>query len=267
MSKITDYPGAMRRIWEAHGDNDAIFESDVRDLLRESHTMTQRTINEFVNGGIATIENVVGTLEGRGELPDPVDLASAIQSNSAFDDGSRSQQLADDLGSTLVMQDDINAAVEAAQDREGPVFADNVESAMRSKTGGKQWVGADENETTQRVRSQLGAVDRSEVDQARQEAVQFDAGQSPRDVLGDSATDLPGVGDATADQNFGAVRGDDGEISAVVSANESAGRAVADELGVDYQSPQDVNSEFEVTQGPGRAELRYRGDTIREFEV
>jgi len=38
-------------------------------------------------------------------------------------------------------------------------------------------------------------------------------------------------------------------------------------LGVEFQSPQDVNSEFEVRQSAGRAELQYRGETIREFEV
>jgi hypothetical protein len=255
MSKITDYPGAVERIWDAHGEVDAIFEQDVVDALKESQHVNGRTAREIAQNGVATIESVQAALEGAGELPDAVDLASTIQDQTMVDDGSRGQQMAADLADAFVMQSDIQEAVGEIEGRDGMVFRQDVEAAMDEETSGKQWVGADESQTVSDVAQQLGTPDRETFEREATQAMIA----NQRD-----ASDYEGY-DGSGEM-VSVIESMDGEIIGVSGGSKGATQAVAEAEGAKAISGSPTDT-FELERSSGKSTLTLDGKPVRDIDV
>lgn len=255
MSKITDYPGAVERIWDAEGDGDALFKQDVIDALLESQHVNDRTAREIADNGVATIENVQAALEKEGEIPDAVDIASTIQDNSMVDDGSRSQQMTSDLANQFVTQSDIEEAVNEVQSSDGTVFRQDVEETVNDKTATKQWVGADESQATSDVAEQLGAPDRETF---QQQAVQAIAANERKAEDYDT---YDGGG-----ERVNVVENTSGEVIGVTGGSKKATQAVAEAEGAEAITGNPMET-FDVAQSNGNATLTLNGEPVTDIDV
>jgi hypothetical protein len=272
MATVADYKDAVERIYNKHVDSDDLSKSDIIEAVKgaNDNRIDDQTAQNIVDA-LPTTENVAAALNQRGGIPDRSDIentAGAIDQYGIGDD--RVGNLVSQMESAIVTQSDVERLtgdVQAEIDSGNVVTDGDISTKVNDLTSDKSVLGADKGDVVDAVDSDLGIdiPSQSEINDARKDVVEFDSGQSPRDVLGDEATELPNVGDATADQNFGAVRGEDGEIEAVVAQNESVGQAVSEELGAEFATPDEVNSGFEITQDRTGTKVTYEGETVREL--
>lgn len=265
---ISDYPDAVDRIMNKHVDPTDVTEDEIRRALSDSDVgpqVTDRVVNNIVDS-VLSADDVIEAIESSGEIPSEAEVDAISDIADEYDMGERQEAVTNAVVDLVATQSDLRSAIESASGEEA-VYRDDIERAVDSVSQDKSIVGSDADSVIERKADQYGAPSEAEVQRARLDTVGLTDGPSPEEALGDQATEIDGIGSGTADDPTGAIRGTDGEIEAIVDANETKGRAVAEELGVDYQSANDVADSFELEQSRGEARLTYNGETVREFDV
>lgn len=265
---ISDYADAVDRIINKHVDPSDTSQDDIRRALTDSDVgpqVTDRVVNELV-GSVLSEERVIGAIESSGELPSEGEIDAITDVSDDYDMKERRQEVADAIRDRVATQEDVRSAIEISSG-DGPTYREDVERGIDSVSENKELVGSNRETEIDRQAEEYGAPREAEVQRARLDSVGLSDGPSPSEVLGDRATEIDGIGDATATQATGAIRDTDGNIQAIVDANRTKGSAVAEELGVEYQSASDVAESFDLQQSRGKARLTYNGETVREFDT
>lgn len=266
-SGITDYEDAVERIYRDYIEgSDAATAGEIQAAILSQDDGTTRMTSDRaqqIADALPNSDSVISDLDRDGGIPDDSKIEDAVRQSSDFDLGA--DTVADDVADRVFTEQDLNETVRDLTDDGEAVFAEDVE--RRISNVDKDLVGVSTDQASDIASTAVGAPSQSEVADAQQDVVEFDAGITPRDAVGDDVTEIDGVGDATADQSLGAIRDDSGEIETVISANEDAGRAVADEIGASYTSPSEVSDGFELEQSRGSARLQYDSETVRTFDV
>lgn len=138
---ISDYEDAMDRIMSADVPPDATGRGEVARALSESGPQVTLEVANNVANAVLTEEQVREALDGQGSLPSEGLVDSASQGLSDYSDESRRQRVAEEVKNAIVLERDIDEAIN--RDRSRLPSESEIEQDIAEATSGKDWIGQD----------------------------------------------------------------------------------------------------------------------------
>lgn len=269
MPTVADYPDAVQRIANAEVDPNSTTAAQVaQDLSGAEAPQVTREVAEGVADAIVTEDRVIETIEKTGELPSEAELGAVASAADDYGMTDRVDAVTDEVSQRVATVEEVREAVGSARRGDRPTFREDVESAVDQLASRQEFVGESPNEVASDQAREVGAPRRGDYERARTRLAMGDDQVTPADVLGDQATEISGVGETTANQPTALIRDESGDAVALTGApTQEAGERMAQEIGADYVSINEVNESIGLDQSEGRATLTFRGRDVGEVSV
>lgn len=258
---VADYPDAVRRIVAADVPADATTEADVERALKEANQpqFTSDVIEGMVDG-VLTEERVRDAIQNSGELPSENEISRFADASDDYDLDDRVAAVSDAVADDVATVEQVDRAVRERQEQAGdrPMFREDVEGAVDSVSEEREFVGASPDDVADEQARDLGAPSRTNYERAAAQTVAQADSVTPSDVV-------EGTGSKTPVQ---VIRGESGEpVAATGGPGGEVSRQVADEIGAEYMSADEVTSEMRTAGSGDRVDLTLRGRKIGEVDV
>ena len=264
---VADYPDAVRRIVETDVPVDATTQAEVRRALStyggaqvNAEDRDGNTVADNVADQIVTEDRLVQEFEAAGVLPSESDISKAAQALDDYDFDGRAEAVAEATQDRVATVEDVERAVserrEQARDR--PTFREDVEGAVDSVSQDKEFVGQSEDAVADQKARETGAPSRTEYQrQAAQTVAQADT-VNPSEVVEDTGSETP----------VQIIRSESGEaVAATGGPGGEVSQQVADEIGAEYLSAEEVTGEMRTAGSGDSVDLTLRGRKIGEVDV
>jgi hypothetical protein len=263
MPTVADYEDAVRRIAEADVPDDATTQAEVRQALSGSNApQVTREVADGVADSLVTEERVLDAIEASGELPSEAELGAITDVADDYDLDDRVEAVEDAVRERVATREDVESAVRERQEQAAtsgrPTFREDVEGAVDSVGERKEIVGESPDEIVSEQSREIGAPRRSAFERAKAQAV----------ATGDQVTPSEVVDGTTAKTPVSVIRNEAGEaVAATGGPSDETGRRVAEAIGAEYMSTEEVTADMR-TEGRGdRVSLTLRGQRIGEVDV
>ena len=274
MATVADYDEAVRRIAEADVPDGATTDAEVRQALSGANApQVTREVAEGVADAVVTEDGVIEAIEASGELPSEGELSAITDVADEYDLGGRVDEVADAVSDRVATIEDVETAVRERQEQAAssgrPTFREDVETAVNEVADRQEFAGGNPDEVATEQARDLGAPSRSTYERARSSLATGDDQVTPAGVLGEEeATSIQGVAETTASQPSPVINDEGGNPVAVTGApSQEAGERMAEELGTEYVSINEVNDSIGLEQESGSAHLTFRGSRVGEVDV
>ena len=261
MADVSDYPDAVRRIAESDVPDDVTSEAEVRAALRDSDS-AQVTLDVAQNlaESVLTEERVLDAIQSTGELPSEGELGAFTEVADDYDMGDRQREVRDRVRDRVATVEDVDEAVDGVADaREGPLFREDVETGVATvESTGKEFIGSSTDDVVSAEARERGAPRESDF---RRESAQIIA-QS------DSVTPSEVVDGTEAQTPVNVIRDANGDpIAATGGPGGETSERVAEQIGADYLSAEDVTQNLDVEGRGERADVTLHGTKVGEVDV
>ena len=301
---VADYEDAVRRIVRADVSPESTSQREILEDLRDAEApqITEEIARDIAEATVSE-ERVIEAIEASGEIPSAPELAALTKVADDYDLTDRQDAVLDAVRDRVATTGDLERAIErdrpltereaaAAVDGIGkeirgadrqevvdsivtvedvtdrvdpasssePVFREDVETvaddmALDSRVGDSE---ERLDAVTDAASREIGAPSRSAFERSRAQAVAQADQVNPSEVLDDTSAQTPlfvirdQSGDAVA-----ATGGPGGETS----------ERVAQEIGVEYQTQEEVVDSIGLEQGDGEAHMTIKGRRFSEVDV
>ncbi len=253
---VADYEDAVRRITAAEVSPDSTTAGDVlADLRGANAPQVTRAIAREIADSIVTEDRIIEAIESSGELPSEGVITATTTAFDDYDLEDRQDAVQRAVRERVATVEDVEEAVRERREQGGPVFREQVETAVGEVAGSREFVGESADEVATEQAREIGAPRESEYRQAAVDTLTEETvtpADSP-DIPGESSTPIP------------IVRNQQGEVVGVqVAGSQKAAEAVAESRDAEVVGGVD---EFGLEQGGGEAHLTLDGERIREVSV
>lgn len=256
---VADYEDAVRRITRKEVDPNATTKAEVRQALRSADVpqLTDKVIDNFVDA-IVTEDRVIQAIEENGELPSSREIDDMVELADDYQLDDRVEAVAQEVHDTVATVEDVRTAVAANQPSDRPMLREDVESAVDQVADQKVFAGESPDEVASEQAREVGAPSRSDYEDAQREALSADT------VTPAKREDIPN----SSDTPVSVIRDESGDPVLAVGIGAGA-EAVAEETGAEAftGSPQDLQSEMEVSGSGETADITLRGQKIGEVPI
>jgi len=257
---VADYEDAVRRITRSDVPDDATTEAEVRAALAasESPQVTREIAGEIADS-IVTEERVIEAIESTGELPSESEIGSIADVSDDYDLGGRVEQVSQEVGDRIATVEEVDRAVsERRESSSGPTFREEVETAVSEVGSNQEFVGQSEGEVAERKAREVGAPAETNFRREAAQTVTQSEQVTPSEVV-------DGTGAKTPVQ---VIRDESGEaVAATGGPGGDVSQQVAQEIGAEYMSTEEVVDEMSTAGTGGRVDLTLRGRKIGEVDV
>jgi hypothetical protein len=264
---VADYEEAVSRIVRANVPDDATTEADVRAALAANGSVqvsaedsNGRTVADNIADKIVTVERVREAIDATGEIPTAGEIDAIADVADDYDLDDRVAEVADQVSREVATIEDVEQAVRERQDQKGtrPTFREDVEGAVDEVAQDKDFLGESPGEVADRQAYDIGAP---REDNFRREAATTIASSeqvTPSEVV-------EGTGAQTSVQVIEDASGE--VVAATGGPSDDIGQQVADEVGAEYLSTEQVVDEMSTAGTGDRVDLTLRGQKIGEVDV
>ena len=261
---IADYPDAVDRIMNAHVDDSATTEAEVRAALRGAGgPQVTPQVADGIVGSVLTEDRVIEAIEASGELPSADEIDSITSVVDDYDMGDRVDSVSAGVEERVATREDVESAVQErvqqtrAENR--PTFREDVESAVSEVSSEKELRGATASEVAGEQAREVGAPSRQEFDRARTRTIAQGEQVNPSEI---------GVSDRSTPVSV--ITNDRGDAVGVVGGSRAEDRqGVAEEVGTDrvFDSVTELEESFGLEQSERGATLTIDGESVGEVDI
>ena len=262
MADISDYPEAVKRIMEADVDSTSTTRGEVaQDLAAaDGPQVTLEVANNLANA-VVTTDKVIESIEESGDMPESAqeiaDAAALLDDHGLTD---RIDEVSDDVERQVVTREEVRSAVRERAESSGdrPVFREEVETAVEEAAGQREIIGSTEDEVVSEQAFDVGAPRETDFQREAAQTVAQAEQVTPSDVVEGTEAQTPVqiIEDTSGNP-----------VAATGGPSEDIGRQVADEVGAEYLSTEEVTDSLS-TRGTGDSvDLTLAGSTVGEVDV
>ncbi|WP_336331122.1 hypothetical protein [Haloarcula sp. CGMCC 1.2071] len=263
MADISDYEDAVRRIVEADVPDDAVTKADVERALIEANIPQYTSdVIEGMTDAVVTVDRVVEAIQSTGKVPSSSQVDALTDISDDYDMDDRVAEVSSQVREQVATEEDIESAIrerrEQARESNRPTFKQDVEGAVSEVSESKQLVGQSADEVTSEQAREIGAPDETSFRREATQTVAQAEQVNPSEVIdGTSAkTPVQVIEDSSGDV-----------IAATGGPSEDIGSQVADELGAEYLSTEQVVEEMSTAGTGETVDVTLRGRTVGEVDV
>lgn len=256
---VAEYPDAVQRIVAAHVDPGLTTRQQVQSALSGASApqVTDEVARDMVDA-VVTEERVIEAIESTGEVPREAEIDAITSVSDDYDMDDRVREVAAAVEGRVVTLEEVERAVSDRRVPGRPTFREEVETAVDEVSSRKELVGASADEVVSDQAREIGAPRENDFRREAAQTVAQSEQITPSDVVeGTSAKTPVQVIRDTAGNPVAATGGPSDEI----------GSQVAEQVGADYMSTEEVVSEIN-TEGTGDSvSLTLRGRKVGEVRV
>jgi hypothetical protein len=257
---VADYEDAVRRITRSDVPDDATTEAEVRAALSASDSpQVTAEIASEISESIVTEERVIEAIESTGELPSESEIGAIANVSDDYDLSGRIAEVTEAVDGRVATVEEVDRAVsERRESSSGPTFREEVETAVSEVGRDQEFVGASEEQVADEQAQRIGAPPETSFRREATQTVAQSEQVTPSEVVDDTGAKTP----------VQVIRDESGEtVAATGGPGGEVSRQVADEVGAEYMSTEEVVDEMSTAGTGDSVDLTLRGRKIGEVDV
>lgn len=256
---VADYEDAVRRIVSGNVDPESTTREEVmKDLVDVNDPQVTREVAEGIVENVLTEDRVIEAIESTGELPTEGEIEAIVNVSDDYNMHTRQASVSRQIRQNLATVEDVQQAVRERQVSGRPTFREEVETAVQQVSESKRFVGESPEQVTQEQALEVGAPREADFRREAAQTVARSEQVTPAEVLEGTSAKTP----------VQVIRDSSGEaVAATGGPSAETGSRVADHLGVEYLTTEQVVQEMS-TEGSGETvSLTLRGRAVGEVSV